>query len=125
LKGQTNWNTLVAEFGRSIGLPAMSPGEIGLCRVELDDCIAIDFETDASGNLHLYCAMPPLPDGSRQALHASMLQANYIDRQPARACFGIDPANGETVLLRHGRGFSAPSPTSGAKKSVTAAPFPR
>lgn len=94
-----NWSTLVAEFGRSIGLPEMSLGEIGLCRVELDDCTAIDFETDAAGRLHLYCVMPPVPVGSRPALHEAMLQANHVGhREPVKACFGIDPANAEVVL---------------------------
>ncbi len=94
-----NWNTLVTEFGRSIGLPEMALGDIGLCRVELDDCTAIDFETDANGNLHLYCVMPAVPAGSRPALHAAMLQANYVGhRESVKACFGIDPVNGEAVL---------------------------
>lgn len=94
-----NWNALVTEFGRSIGLPEMSIGDIGLCRVELDDCTAIDFETDANGNLHLYCVMPAVPSDSRAALNVAMLQANYVGhRESVKACFGIDPVNGEAVL---------------------------
>lgn len=94
-----NWNTIITEFGRSIGLPKMSLGEIGLCRVELDDCTAIDFETDDAGRLHLYCVMPAVPAGSHLALHEAMLQANYVGhREPVKACFGIDPMNGEAVL---------------------------
>lgn len=95
----TNWNTLVEEFGRKIGLPEMSLREIGLCRVELDEATAIDFETDASGRLHLYCVMPGVPADALPALHLAMLQANYVGhRDPVKACFGIDPGNGEAVL---------------------------
>jgi hypothetical protein len=46
---QPDWNSLVSEFGRSIGLSEMSLGDTGLCRVELDDRTAIDFETDGVG----------------------------------------------------------------------------
>jgi hypothetical protein len=94
-----NWNTLVTEFGRSIGLPEMSLGDIGLCRVELDDCTAIDFETDGDGRLHLYCILPKVPEVSRPVLHTAMLEANYSGhRAVAPVCFAIDPANGEEIL---------------------------
>ncbi len=94
-----DWNTLVTEFGRSIGLEEMSLGDVGLCRVELDEVTAIDFETDGDGRLHLYCILPKVAEVSRRALHSSMLEANYSGhRAVAPVCFAIDPANGEEIL---------------------------
>jgi len=94
-----DWNSLVAEFGRSIGLEEMSLGDTGLCRVELDEVTAIDFEIDGDGRLHLYCILPKVPEVSRPALHTAMLESNYSGhRAVAPVCFAIDPANGEEIL---------------------------
>ena len=94
-----NWNSLVTEFGRSIGLEEMSLGDTGLCRVELDEVTAIDFETDGDGRLHLYCILPKVPEDQRPVLHTAMLEANYTNhRALAPVCFAIDPANGEEIL---------------------------
>jgi Tir chaperone protein (CesT) family len=96
---QPDWNSLVSEFGRSIGLSEMSLGDTGLCRVELDDCTAIDFETDGVGRLHLYCILPKVSETSRPTLHSAMLEANYSGHREALPVrFAIDPANREELL---------------------------
>lgn len=94
-----HWNGLVEEFGRNVGLPEMSLGELGLCRVELDSVAAIDFEVDQSGQLNLYCILPPIAPGDRPALHEQMLAANYAaHRERIKAMFCVDPANSECLL---------------------------
>lgn len=94
-----HWNALVEEFGRNVGLPEMSLGELGLCRVELDSVAAIDFEVDQSGQLNLYCILPSIASGERSALYEQMLAANYAGhREAVKAVFCVDPATGESLL---------------------------
>jgi hypothetical protein len=94
-----HWNGLVEEFGRNVGLPDMSLGELGLCRVELDSIAAIDFEIDHSGQLNLYCVLPAVASLERAALHEQMLAANYAGhRERVKAMFCVDPATGESLL---------------------------
>jgi hypothetical protein len=96
---QNNWTNLVAEFGRLIGAVGLEIETAGACRLELGSGLGIDFEADLLGGLHLYCAMPPVPEQDRPATALRLLAENYAaQRKHTDATFAYDEGSGEFLL---------------------------
>jgi hypothetical protein len=85
------WPTLFTDFGRILGLADFDIESTGACRLELDERIALDFELDLEGALHLYCVMPPVAQADRPAAALRLLSENYaMQRRHSLANFLFD-----------------------------------
>lgn len=95
------WSTLVARFGRLIGVDGLEIESAGACRLELDERLAIDFEVDLNNQLHLYSVMPSVPADVRPAVALRLLSENYAaHRRHDHSMFVHDEGAGVFLLHR-------------------------
>lgn len=89
---------LLASLGLTLGLPNLRFDDNGCARLAIDGAPALNFERDASGGLHLYSVLAPVPPEGREALYAQLLQGNLFGTSTAGASLAIDDIHGEVVL---------------------------
>ena len=96
--------TLISELGEHLGLPnGTAMHETEVCNIELSDGIVLHIEQgEAPEKAHVYSVLGPIPEerDSRERLLLLLLEANLVFRGAENACFAVDSADHQVVLLR-------------------------
>lgn len=92
--------TILQEFGASIGIPDLKPDEEYRCNMQFDD-VAVSFELGVDEDrMFIYALLGNAAEADTEAVYVSLLQANYIFEGTAGSTLSIDPRSGGIVLMR-------------------------
>ena len=89
----------LAELGALLGLGRLAFNEFGLCRVQFDGELTVDFESaDEGATLYLSGSLGALPDSAE--ICQTLLHANFLGEGTGGAAFAWDRDRGELLLHR-------------------------
>ncbi|WP_048439631.1 type III secretion system chaperone [Caenimonas sp. SL110] len=89
---------LIQSLGLTLGLPNLRFDAHGCARLAIEGAPALNLERDASGGLHLYSVLCPIPPDGREAVYSQLLQGNLFGTATAGASLAVDELHGEIVL---------------------------
>ncbi|MRD47053.1 type III secretion system chaperone [Caenimonas koreensis] len=92
---------LLQSLGLSLGLDKLRFDANGCACLAVDGAPALNFERDASGGIHLYSVLAPVPPDEREAVYTQLLQGNLFGTLTAGATLAIDELHAEIVLCRN------------------------
>lgn len=96
----TTMQSVLSEFGASIGIPDLEPDAEYRCNLMFDD-VAVSFELGAGEErLYIYALLGPVPETGAEAVYADLLRANYVLDDTGGSTLGVDPETGGIVLIR-------------------------
>ncbi|MEO1019673.1 MAG: type III secretion system chaperone [Pseudomonadota bacterium] len=96
----TIYSELLANFGRSIGLPDLVADEEGYCALSFDE-LAVNLQLDpATRELLIFAHLGEIDDDDPSALYARMLAANSFWQGTGGATLGIEPETQAVFLAR-------------------------
>lgn len=94
--------TLLSEFGKTVGIPDLCFDENGYCCLFFDDMV-VNMELAEDGDhLFLYSNVGEIPEGNLPAFYEMLLEGNYFFRKTRGATLGID-RDANIVLLIYRR----------------------
>ena len=92
--------SLIGEFGGSIGIPDLRLDEENRCNLMFDD-VAVSFELSHSGeSLYIYSYLGDAPNENPEKVYARLLDANYIFKHTRGATLGMEESSKKIVLIR-------------------------
>lgn len=99
----TVMNSLVREFGASIGIPDLQIDEEYRCNMMFDE-VPVSFELgDGDESMYIYSLLGHVPDDGRERFYAELLHANYVFADNGGSTLSVDSQSGNLVLLREER----------------------
>lgn len=94
-------SSLLKEYGKSVGLPALGFDAHGCARLRFDSGGEVNLEVDPSGEwIHLYAVLGPVLPGPNDGLYLRLLQANNFGADTRGATLSIDPSRNEILLCQ-------------------------
>jgi hypothetical protein len=94
-------NTLLGEFGRSIGIPELRTNELGACTLIFDQRIDVHIAIDpTSRDLILWCELGPVAMQDSAAIFSRLLRANLFWQKTLGATLSLMPDSEDIVLAR-------------------------
>ena len=92
--------TMLSEFGASIGIPDLKPDAEHRCNLMFDE-VAVSFELGVDDeSLYIYALLGSVPDGGAEDVYADLLHANHVFQGTGGATLCVDPGTQGIVLLR-------------------------
>ena len=89
------------ELLSTLGMPALEFDANGCASLLFNDSIAVNFEHDrASGLLHLYTDLGPLPVDGRETVYRALLEANLFGVETRGATLALDQNQNQVVLFK-------------------------
>lgn len=96
-----NLKDILAELGKQIGLDDVKLDENGLCRLVFDKNYIVDIEeAEDKKTVHIYSPICIIPTEGKEALYATILEANLFGQGTGGATFAIDQNLNEVLLFR-------------------------
>lgn len=94
-----NFNSLVAEFCKSVGLEGVCVNDDGYYSFSLDENLAVElqYETD-SGMIGFFLQLGQVSSANRAGIMADMLDANVLWRGTGGGTLGLDSSSGIATL---------------------------
>jgi hypothetical protein len=93
--------SLLEEYGRSVGLPALAFDAHGCVRLRFDGGADVNLELDTARDcIHLYSVLGSVPPGADGSLYERLLEANFFGADTRGAAHVIDPVRREFLLWR-------------------------
>ena len=96
---QTEAETLISDFGRSIGIEGLVFDEFGCCMLAFDDDIIVNIAHEKANKRILFFAYIGSVDGSA-APYRTLLKANFYWRGTGGATLSIDQDDGAICLTK-------------------------
>jgi hypothetical protein len=92
---------LLASLGLATGLDRLAFDANGCARLVFDGRFTVNFEHDAAARaIQVYSVLAPVPREGREALFATLLQANLFGAATQGATLAVDGSTHEVVLCR-------------------------
>ena len=92
--------SMLAEFGASIGIPDLAPDDEHRCDLMFDD-VAVSFELGVDDeSVYIYALLGSVPQGDAEGVYAELLHANHVFGGTGGATLCVDPRTQGIVLLR-------------------------
>lgn len=93
------FNNLLSDLGKNIGLPDLKPSSEGLCSLRFDDKVTIDLEHhEESGVLTFSCVVGTLSEHEAEAFYPQLLEANLLWGGTGGATLAMDRATKKVFL---------------------------
>lgn len=116
--------SVIAEFGRGMGVADLRLDGEGLAALTFDGGITLHLGHEAPTDLAvLYVELPPPSGQDRAELHARLLEANLTATETGGASLALDPRTGRPFLVRRlpPRGLALPELEAAARAILDAA----
>ena len=96
-------NSLLREFGASIGIPDLQLDEEYRCNMMFDE-VPVSFELgEGDESIYIYSLLGRVPDDGLEPFYADLLHANYVFAANGGSTLSVDSHSGNVVLLREER----------------------